>query len=164
MELPAPVDTKSQRSWGKLPTVIDKAGTWWTGRSFEDLAEYIRIHTSLGYPAGDIRRCVCGDCGGHVFGLDIAQAEGCAQRICVGCLNEFLIADSEDYWDQVNIETAACPCGYETFEIGVGYSLRESGEIRWVTVAGRCVVCGILGVYTDWKIDYEPSRHLLDRF
>ena len=39
---------------------------------------------------------------------------------------------------------------------------RADGEIRWVSVGLRCGSDGLLGVYTDWKIDYSPSRQLLE--
>ena len=47
------------------------------------------------------------------------------------------------------------------FGIGVAFSLRDDGDVRWITVGGRCVACGGLGAYTDWKIDYSPTNHLL---
>ena len=34
-------------------------------------------------------------------------------------------------------------------------------EIRWISVGLRCLTDGTLGVYTDWKIDYTPTAHLL---
>lgn len=34
-------------------------------------------------------------------------------------------------------------------------------EVRWVSVGLRCLTDGTLGVYTDWKIDYTPTAHLL---
>jgi hypothetical protein len=56
---------------------------------------------------------------------------------------------------------AQCPCGDEAFEVGVAFSLREDGDVRWITVGGLCVACGVLGAYADWKIDYSPTDHLL---
>ncbi|MEU4676443.1 hypothetical protein [Micromonospora sp. NPDC023737] len=38
---------------------------------------------------------------------------------------------------------------------------RNDEEVRWVSVGLRCTQDGTLGVYTDWKIDYSPTRQLL---
>jgi hypothetical protein len=58
---------------------------------------------------------------------------------------------------------AACPCGGEIFNVAVGFALRDDGDVRWVYVGLRCTKDGILGVYADWKIDFSPTVHLLDR-
>jgi hypothetical protein len=57
--------------------------------------------------------------------------------------------------------SAACSCGGETFELAVGFSFQIDGDVRWVTVGARCMGCHGLGVYSDWKIDYGPTLHLL---
>ena len=137
--------------------MIDRSGTWWTGESFDDLREYVVDFTAGGYPAGPIVQSSC-ECGGTVFGLRLDDEEGCAQRRCDACGAEALLADSDEYWDDAEPDDAACPCGGERFELGVGFSLRDDGDVRWVTVAGRCVTCGVLGAYVDWKIDYSPTR------
>lgn len=69
--------------------------------------------------------------------------------------------DSSEYADDAELEECACPCGGESFNLAVGYQLRDSGDVRWVYVAARCVSDGVLGCYTDWKVDYSPSEHLL---
>jgi hypothetical protein len=76
------------------------------------------------------------------------------------CGASAFLCDSEEYWDDADPDDAACPCGGEVLEIGVAFSLRDDGDVRWITVGGRCVACGVLGVYTDWKIDYSPTGHL----
>jgi hypothetical protein len=53
--------------------------------------------------------------------------------------------------------------GNETFEMAVGFAALADGDVRWVSIGLRCVGDGILGVYTDWKIDYSPTAHLFDR-
>ncbi|GAA0594714.1 hypothetical protein GCM10009546_66160 [Actinomadura livida] len=40
---------------------------------------------------------------------------------------------------------------------------RPDDSVRWVSVGIRCVADGVLGSCADWKINYEPSRHLLAR-
>ncbi|WP_261994036.1 hypothetical protein [Streptomyces sp. t39] len=56
---------------------------------------------------------------------------------------------------------ACCPCESEEFEAAVAFSLGADGEVRWVAVGLRCTRDGFCGIYTDWKIDYGPTGHLL---
>ena len=67
-----------------------------------------------------------------------------------------------DHVDDCEFGEATCPCGGDLFGVAVGFSLLDDGEVRWVSLGLRCRSDGQLGVYTDWKIDYGPSRHLLD--
>ena len=142
--------------------VIDKSGAWWKGENFDDLTEFVIEFTSQNYRANEIRQSVCKGCGGERFGLWADDDEGCAERVCRDCGAREFVADSEEYWEDANAGDAACPCGAQDFQIAVGFSLNESGEINWISVGCRCFACGVLGVYVDWKVDYEPSRHLLD--
>lgn len=142
--------------------MIDKSGTWWKGESIDDLRDFVIEFTSQNYRADEIRQSVCKGCGGTRFGLRVDDDEGCAERVCRVCGAREFIADSEEFWEDATPGDAACPCGAEDFQIAVGFSLIESGEVNWISVGCRCVACGVLGVYVDWKVDYEPSRHLLD--
>jgi hypothetical protein len=141
--------------------VIDKSGQWWKGQGFEDLVEYLRQYTSRNYPAGPIVQSLCAECGSATFALVVDDDEGCAKRQCGGCDAEAFIGDSDEVWDDADPGEAACPCGGERFEVGVAFSLRDDGSVCWITVGARCVACGVLGVYADWKIDYDPTDHLL---
>lgn len=112
--------------------------------------------------AGPIAQSLCGGCGSATFGLVVDDDEaGCAKRQCGRCGAEAFIGDSEEFWDAADPGEAACPCGGEQFEVGVAFSLRDDGSVCWITVGARCVACGVLGVYADWKIDYDPTDHLL---
>ena len=139
---------------------MEKSDPWWKGETFEDLAEYLRAFTETNYPAERVDQSGCRACGALSFTLHVDDEQGCAQRRCIGCGLEAFIADSEEWWEDADVADAACLCQSETFEVGVAFSLREDGEIHWVTVGGRCTTCGVLGVYTDWKIDYSPTDHL----
>jgi hypothetical protein len=140
---------------------IDKSGKWWKGADFHDLAEYIRLLTTEGYPAEEVIQSIC-VCGNTTFQLLADQGEGCAQRVCSACNRGTFICDSADYWAKATPQTVRCPCGQTTFEIGVGFSFREQNEVTWITVGQRCVRCGVLASYVDWKVNYGPSGHLLD--
>ena len=143
--------------------VIDKSGDWWKGDSLTDLSEFVVEFTSRNYQADDIRPSRCVSCGGTTFELLVDDDEGCARRVCCECNVGAFLADSEDYWDDAGPGAAECSCGASSFELVSGFSLLETGEVRWVTIGARCPGCGILGVYAEWKIDYEPSRQLLEK-
>jgi hypothetical protein len=98
----------------------------------------------------------------------LAEESG-ARRTCVGCGADEFIADSDEHWDDAEVSVCACPCGKETFAAAVGYTLRDAEpataerDVRWLHVGLRCLACGSLGIYEDWKVDYGPSASLLDR-
>jgi hypothetical protein len=88
-----------------------------------------------------------------------------ARRTCLACGKQEFIADSAEYWDDEAEADyyRACPCGKEEFAGAVGYSLRENGDVRWIFLGLRCLACGSIGLYEDWKISYGPSAFLLDQ-
>ncbi|GIF71708.1 hypothetical protein [Asanoa siamensis] len=135
------------------------------GETFEDLAAFLREPEPGGYPIQEVRECVCRSCGGRSFEVVVAADEGAVRRTCLACGAHDFIGDSDEYWDDAEEHgVCECPCGNETFAAAVGYSLREDGEdVRWLYVALRCLSCGGMGVYEDWKISYGPSLHLLDQ-
>ncbi|MFF3013782.1 hypothetical protein [Streptomyces sp. NPDC057939] len=104
---------------------------------------------------------VCGDCGGRAFLVLFDDVEGGAEHMCVACGGRAFIADSEEFWEDVDPGEAGCPCGSREFEAAVAFSLADDGSVRWVTVGLRCRWDGAVGVYADWKIDYGPTDHLL---
>jgi hypothetical protein len=71
--------------------------------------------------------------------------------------------DSDEYWNDADPEHLVCPCGEDLFEIAVAFAHRRGGSIKWVSIGRRCVACGTLGCFADWKINYEPSDHLYGR-
>jgi hypothetical protein len=40
--------------------------------------------------------------------------------------------------------------------VAVGFSLRDGGDVRWISIGLRCLTDNTLGVYADWKINYGP--------
>jgi DNA-directed RNA polymerase subunit RPC12/RpoP len=142
---------------------IDSSGKWWRGATFDDIAEYVHEYTADGYSADQIRESICATCGSKVFGLRGDQDEGAVRRTCRDCGRKAFIADSEESWPHASVRTCRCPCGGLDYNVAIGFALRDSGEVRWVTVALRCTACGILGSFADWGIDYTPSTQLLDR-
>jgi hypothetical protein len=126
-----------------------------------ELAAFLRTATDAGPMT--IVPVVCDECGSRVFSVAVDEDATAAERTCVACGSRAFVADSEDYWSDVEAGDAACPCGGEDFEAAVAFSLRDDGEVRWVTVGLCCTKDGEPGVYADWKIDYSPSAHLLNQ-
>ncbi len=139
---------------------IDKSGKWWKGSSFEDVTEYIKLY--MGYPVEQVVQSIC-TCGNTTFTLKVDQEEDCAQRTCTACNKSTFIGDSDEYWEDASPKKVRCPCKNTVFEIGVGFSFRDDGNIKWVTIGHRCMKCGVLGSSADWKINYAPTLHLIDR-
>jgi hypothetical protein len=141
---------------------LDKSGKLWRGEDFDDLSEYIRSFKAGGYPVATVAESRCGECGGHSFRVNIDEEEA-TQRVCLTCGTVAFIGDSAEHWTVTDHDSCACPCGGEEFAAAVGYALLDDGEVRWVSVGLRCLKDNTLGVYADTKIDYSPSRHLLDQ-
>jgi hypothetical protein len=114
------------------------------------------------YAIAEIRFPVC-TCGSDRY-LVGGEDGSCAMRKCVACKKDHLIADSEDYWSEADIEQCVCSCDHAVFQVGVGFALtKDKKDLRWIYVGMRCVECALAGVYLDWKIDYGPSLQLVDR-
>lgn len=141
---------------------IDTSGKWWTGSTAADIDEYLQAFSrEQGAPVGRVTHSVCNACQGDVFDLRVDDEEGCAERTCSSCGQVTLMLDSAEYVEDANLQDCACPCGGESFNLAIGYLLRDNGDVRWVYIGVRCVADGVLGCYADWKIDYGPSDHLL---
>jgi hypothetical protein len=125
-----------------------------------ELAKYLRAWNE--YPVKQVRAARC-PCGGEIFEVQ-ASDEGGAKRTCVACEREHLLCDSAEYWDDSDQDECACPCRNETFQLAAGFAFYAgSKDVRWIYIGLRCVRCGQIGVYIDWKIDYSPSHQLLDQ-
>ncbi|WDZ84580.1 hypothetical protein [Micromonospora cathayae] len=140
---------------------VRKTAGPWQGDDFDDLATYIRHHQAGGYPVQHVKDVGCRHCDGKTFHVTVDDEEGCALITCHDCQTGTPIADSADYLEDADLEECACPCGGETFTVGVGYAMNTDNEVRWISLGLRCLTDGTLGVYTDWKIDYAPTAHLL---
>jgi hypothetical protein len=143
---------------------IDSTGEWYRGDTFADLAEFLQQWYESEYPVASVARSVC-QCGGTLFHVFADDAEGVAQRVCASCGAESFLADSDEFWDETEPEQVFCSCGHDSFEVGIGFSMRKSepDEVKWITVGVRCGACGILASPVDWKSDFLPSQHLLSR-
>lgn len=105
--------------------------------------------------------CVCGSA---TFILFLDDNQGVAKRVCIACQNEHFIGDSEDYLEDAELEQCECPCGKGEFEITAGVALYSgSDHVKWFYLGCRCVACGLVACYGDWKNETENYRELLAR-
>jgi hypothetical protein len=142
---------------------IDKSVKWWIGTNSSDIKEYLEAYAADGYSVSEFRLAKC-TCGSEVFTLLADDNEGCAKRICASCGQEMFICDSGEFWADASPEEWKCiGCGSNNANLGVGFSLYDDGEIRWLYVGERCSTCGILGCFAGWKVAYSPSKQLLDQ-
>src|SRR5688572_9686588 len=111
---------------------IDRSGKWWKGTNPADIDKYLAAFTAEGYPADRVIHAACHNCGGDVFSLRLDDGEGCAERVCATCGSQHLMLDSADYLDDAELEAAECPCGGSTFNVAVGFALREDAEVKWI--------------------------------
>ncbi|RYE86195.1 MAG: hypothetical protein EOO75_16025 [Myxococcales bacterium] len=139
---------------------IDASGEYWKGTEAADLKPFLVDYEAGGYPVAEVVPAAC-TCGGGRFEVALSGDEQAVRRRCVSCGEEKLMLDSAEHWDDEDEDECACPCEGEVFEAAVGLARREDASIKWVSVGLRCVECGVLGVYADWKIDYSPSEHLV---
>jgi hypothetical protein len=138
---------------------IDKSHSHWKGTEAADLDEYLVHAASENYPADRIVHARC-KCSGKTFRVEVDDNAGCARRTCTKCHTQHLMLDSADFWAEADPGPCECLCGTDKFEVAVAFSHRGDGALRWVTIGMRCIACGALGVYADWKVDYEPTEHL----
>jgi hypothetical protein len=135
------------------------------GSQSTDVREFLEAYAADGYKVDDFRlsKCVCGS---DRFFLWADDDEGCAKRECTSCKRTHFICDSEEYWTEAKPERwkcAVCKSKDKACNIGVGFSLYEDGEVRWLYIGERCANCGVLGCFAGWKVAYSPSRQLLDQ-
>jgi hypothetical protein len=115
-------------------------------------------------PADLVQQSVCEACAGTAFWMQCSEEDGVALRICGACKKAVFIGDSEEHWEDADTGDAQCPCGKKSFNLAVGYCLDVAGEVTWMIVGAQCLSCAEIGVYTDWSIDYEPTKALLTQF
>lgn len=144
--------------------MLKKKGNYYYGETQNDIKESIINYSKKnGYKAEHFQDAVC-LCGNKTFNLELDDDQGVAIRICNKCTNEHPIADSEEYLEEAELQPSICICEEEEFEITVGLALYENSEdVRWLYLGCRCIKCGLVGVYGDWKNEYNGYRELLSK-
>ena len=117
-----------------------------------------------GYPADHFAIAECKECGCRVFTVVMNEEQGVAARTCTSCGAEHGIADSDNYFDDVDeVEELECTCDCNRFEVMAAVSLyADSEDVRWFYLGCECVECGLSGVYGDWKCEFIGYQTLLD--
>ena len=139
-----------------------------SGQFFGDVQADIRpgllfYSEKAGYPAEHYADARCG-CGESRFRLELDEDQGVAVRICAACAVRHIMADGSEYLENAELQTCSCTCEADVFEITVGVALYEDSEdVRWLYVGCRCVSCGLLGCYGDWKNEFQGYKELLSR-
>lgn len=135
---------------------IDTSGEFWKGTEFSDVVTYLAELEPGGYPVHRVVEARCA-CGRHAFHVELNRDDELAATVCEGCGARTFVADSEQHWDEEEVERQTCPCGGETFEVGLGLSIKRDPDqgdwIRWGSLGSRCVACGTLASAVDWKSD-----------
>lgn len=141
---------------------LRKKGKYNYGGSHLDIQDELRDYSNgNGYPATHFADASC-SCGGKAFSVRLDDEEGAAVRVCKVCASEHAVADSAEYLAEATLEECGCPCGGVSFEMSIGVALyAESLDVRWLYLGLRCVRCGLVACYGDWKNEYIGYKDLL---
>jgi hypothetical protein len=143
--------------------IVKRGDYYYSDKQSEIPEEIGRYSRQNGYPAGHFADAVC-QCGMRSFRLFLDDNEGCAVRVCSECEHDHYIGDSEDYVDEAELHQPSCVCEGAVFEVTVGVALyQDSNDVRWLYLGCRCIVCGLTGVYGDWKNEFTGFEELLAR-
>lgn len=142
--------------------VLRKIGNSNFGDVPADVRAYLGTYSAKnGYPADHFADAGC-RCGSKVFSLQVDEKQGVAIRKCQKCRARHPMGDSAEYLMGASLEECECPCGKGFFEISAGVSLYEDSEdVKWMYLGCRCVACGQVGCYGDWKNEFEGYKKLL---
>lgn len=128
-----------------------------------DIPAYLRDYSERNYAAEHFADAVC-ECSGRTFVLNIDETQGAGVRRCTACKREHPIGDSDEYLEDAHLEECGCPCGAEGLELTIGVALyRDSEDVRWLYIGARCIHCGMVGCYADWKNEFIGYQDLLAR-
>jgi hypothetical protein len=144
---------------------LRKEGDWWHAESAGDLDEYLLKHVLGKHKktmAHHVTHAKCGSCAGTVFDLFTDDAERVV-RVCAGCEAEHPICDLDRTFEMDSAGEIVCSCMYSQCEVAVGFCFsvpkgrksktgaKPEAVMKYLYVAGRCVECGLCGVYTEWS-------------
>lgn len=141
---------------------IKKSVNWWIGTDSSTIQEYLEAlnKSTNDYSIDDFSLAVC-SCSSQDFLIEFDGEEGVAKRTCVKCSKEHFVCDSQEFWEKASSKKWKCvKCGLNEANLGGGFSLYETGDVRRIYLGIRCTKCGVLGCIADWKIGYGPSNQL----
>ena len=140
--------------------MIDTTKRYWTGDSADDINEYLRLYSEDDNI--DVKPVLCHTCGNDAFELRVDQDEDAIQVKCAQCGTKKILLDCEEIWEEAKPKLgkcSVCKTGKQ-YNVRVGFIRRDNGSVKWVYIGNRCMNCGTLGSYLDWKIDYEPTDEM----
>jgi hypothetical protein len=126
-----------------------------------DSRDMLARYSQNNYPATHFSDAVC-PCAHRRFLLEIDEDAGVAVRVCDSCESRHVMFDGEDYLEDADLNDCQCACGGFVFEITAGIALyRNSDDVRWLYIAGRCPTCGRIACYGDWKNEADDHQRFL---
>jgi hypothetical protein len=135
----------------------------WHGDDHADVVAFLRECSAAEYPAEHFANAICAACKGDTFAIQLEEGSGVV-RTCSRCKVAHPVGDSAEYLGEGELDECQCPCGEETFQLTIGVALyAESADVKWLYVGLRCVACGLIGNYGDWKNEFEDYRRFLVR-
>ena len=107
----------------------------------------------------EIHDVFCNYCLCRVSRVKCDAEQGTIWVKCVHCGAKKFLFDSEDFWKESKPIKEKCPVCKKgkQFNLKIGFSRRENGDVKWVYIGNRCARCSVLGSFVDWKIDYGPT-------
>jgi hypothetical protein len=147
----------------KRTMVLRPAGDFAYGDEPSDIHDYLREFSRDIYAIDHSRNLVC-TCSNTTFLLYTDEDQGVAVRECTACENVHPIGDSDEYLEEAEPEQNICLCEKEVFQLVIGVALyRESSDIKWLYVGARCIACGLVGCYGEWKNEYNDYLEFFTR-
>ena len=132
---------------------------YWTGSSADDIHEYLCEYSEQ--EDIEVKSVECQICKSDVFTLKVDQDEGAIEVTCINCKTKKLLLDSSEIWKECTPKTGKCPiCKGKSYNVGVGFLRRSTGDVKHVFIGNRCVGCGVLGSYVDQSINYGPTDEM----
>lgn len=144
-----------------------KEDGYWYGDNHADLRQEMLRYSELnGYPIDNYVdvRCACEN---DTFHFGTNEQEGFAIRLCSRCETEHPMGDSDQFSEEPEFGTHVCVCDAELFQITAGvHRYRNEDEtlspdVKWLYLGCRCVACGLVGNYADWKNEFNGYEALL---
>ncbi len=146
---------------------LEKRGAYWHGDSHEDLrSELTRYSERSVYSIDNFVDVRC-ECGNDSFHLLTDEDAGVAIRQCTECGYQHMMGDSGDFADEAEVEQHVCVCEADIFQITAGVhryrnqDATPSTDVRWLYIGCRCIQCGLVGCYADWKNEFNGYDKLM---
>lgn len=150
-----------------IQVAITKRDEYWYGENHADIRTELTRYSELHhYPIDHFTNVRC-ECGADIFLFATDEQAGVAERFCPNCEHEHLMGDSSEYVEEAELSQHTCLCDGGQFQLVAGvHCYRESddspsNDVRWLYLGARCIACGLVGCFADWKNEYIGFENLL---